>query len=47
MRQKVNAHQHLFLFGRIEGYLYKYPAVDEKLFRAEVEQVVNDAQKPE
>lgn len=36
----------LDLFSRIEGKLYKYPAVDEKIFRAEVEQVVNDWPKP-
>lgn len=34
----------LDLFSRIEDQLYKYPAVDEKSFRDEVEQVVHDAQ---
>ena len=37
----------LNLFSRIEGQLYKYPAVDEKSFRSEVEHVVNEAQKPQ
>lgn len=35
----------LNLFAQIEDKLYKYPAVDEKLFRAEVEQVVGETQK--
>lgn len=33
----------LDLFSRIEDKLYKYPAVDEKSFRYEVEQVVNES----
>jgi hypothetical protein len=37
----------LDLFSRIEDKLYKYPAVDEKSFRAEVEQVVSQTQKSE
>ena len=37
----------LDLFSRIEGQLYKYPAVDGKSFRSEVEHVVNETQKPQ
>jgi|SRR5215213_5419715 len=37
----------LHLFSRIEDQLYKYPAVGEKSFRSEVEQVVNETHKPE
>ncbi|HEX3252886.1 MAG TPA: DUF6036 family nucleotidyltransferase [Pyrinomonadaceae bacterium] len=35
----------LDLFGRIEDDLYKYPALDEKSFRNEVERVVAEAQE--
>jgi hypothetical protein len=35
----------LELFSQIEDKLYKYPAVDEKSFRYEVEQVVNESQE--
>jgi hypothetical protein len=35
----------LDLFSRIEDKLYKYPAVDEKSFRYEVEQVVNESKE--
>jgi len=35
----------LDLFSRIEDKLYKYPAIDEKSFRYEVEQVVNESKE--
>ena len=37
----------LDLFSRIEDQIYKYPAVDEKSFRYEVEQVVNEYRESE
>lgn len=36
----------LELFSRIEDMLYKYPAIDEKSFRQDVEQIVSETDDP-